>query len=222
MRIPFSDMFITSPFEGLQEHAEKVKECSWAFQQAIECHFSPKCTTFEEFRDEIVRLEKEADAIKRRIRGHIPKRTMTPVSTFLIFRYLKQQDGVLDAMEDTLDWISYRRKTKIPEALEKDFALLVNAVIDPIEKLTSMVSEARQYFKSYSEEQRVVVKNIIHTLHRQEREVDKFEYDIKKKLFNLDIDAVSIMYLVRLAEIIGSIADHAQNAGDMMRAMLSK
>lgn len=222
MRIPFSNMFMTSPFEGLQEHAEKVKECSWAFQQAIECHLSPKCTRFEEFRDEIVRLENEADAIKRRIRGHIPKRTMSPVSTFLIFRYLKQQDGVLDAVEDTLDWISYRRKTKIPEALEKDFTLLVNAVIDPIEKLPTMVSEARQYFKSYSEEQRVVVKKIIHALHRQEREVDKFEYDIKKKVFNLDMDAVSIIYLVRLAEIIGSIADHAQNAGDMMRAMLSK
>ena len=222
MRIPFFNMFMTSPFEGLQEHAEKVKECTWAFQQAIECHFSPKCTRFEEFRDEITRLEKEADAIKRRIRGHIPKRTMTPVSTFLIFRYLKQQDGVLDAVEDTLDWISYRSETKIPAELEKDFALLVNAVVEPIENLASMVREARQYFKNYSESQRVVVKNIIHTLHRQEREVDKFEYIIKKKLFNMELDAVSIIYLVRLAEIIGSIADHAQNAGDMMRAMLSK
>ncbi len=171
MRIPFFNMFMTSPFEGLQEHAEKVKECSWVFQQAIECYFSPKCKTLKEFRDEVAQLESEADAIKRRIRGHIPKRTMTPVSTFLIFRYLKQQDSVLDAVEDTLDWISYRGETKIPAELEKDFALLVNAVIDPIEKLASMVAEAREYFKSYSEKQRVVVKNIIHTLHQQEREV---------------------------------------------------
>jgi predicted phosphate transport protein (TIGR00153 family) len=222
MRIPFFNMFMTSPFEGLQEHAEKVKECSWVFQQAIECHFSPKCSTFEEFRDEIARLESEADAIKRRIRGHIPKRTMTPVSTFLIFRYLKQQDAVLDAVEDTLDWISYRSETKMPVELEKDFALLVNTVIDPIENLSSMVAEAREYFKSYSEKQRAVVKDIIHTLHQQEREVDKFEDIIKRKVLNMEIDAVSIMYLVRLAEIIGSIADHAQNAGDMMRAMLSK
>ncbi len=222
MRIPFLNMFMTSPFEGLQEHAEKVKECTWAFQQAIACYLSPKCKTFEELRDEVTRLESEADAIKRRIRGHIPKRTMTPVSTFLIFRYLKQQDGVLDAVEDTLDWISYRSETKIPAELEKDFALLINAVIDPIEKLASMVAEARQYFKSYSEKQRVVVKNIIHTLHQQEREVDNFEYIIKKKVFNMEIDAVSIIYLVRLTEIIGSIADHAQNAGDMMNAMLSK
>jgi predicted phosphate transport protein (TIGR00153 family) len=222
MRIPFFNMFMTSPFEGLQEHAEKVKECSWAFQQAIECYFSPKCKTFEEFRDEVAQLESEADAIKRRIRGHIPKRTITPVSTFLIFRYLKQQDGVLDAVEDTLDWISYRSETKIPAELEKDFAFLVNAVIDPIEKLVSMVTEARKYFKSYSKKQRVVVKNIIHTLHQQEREVDKFEDIIKRKVFNMEIDAVTIIYLVRLTEIIGSIADHAQNAGDMMSAMLSK
>jgi len=68
----------------------------------------------------------------------------------------------------------------------------------------------------------IEVENIIHTLHQQEREVDKFEYIIKKKVFSMEIDAVSIIYLVRLAEIIGSIADHAQNAGDMMRAMLSK
>jgi predicted phosphate transport protein (TIGR00153 family) len=215
-------MFMTSPFEGLQEHAEKVKECSWVFQQAIECYFSSKCKTFGEFRDEITQLESEADAIKRRIRGHIPKRTMTPVSTFLIFRYLKQQDAVLDAVEDTLDWISYRSETKIPAELEKDFVLLVNAVIDPIENLASMVAEAREYFKSYSEKQRVVVKNIIHTLHQQEREVDNLEDIIKRKVFNMEIDAVNIIYLVRLAEIIGSIADHAQNAGDMMSAMLSK
>ena len=222
MRIPFLNMCMTSPFEGVQEHAEKVKECTRAFQQAIACYFSPECKTFEEFRDEVTRLESEADAIKRHIREHIPKRTMTPVSTFLIFRYLKQQDGVLDAVEDTLDWISYRSEKKMPSELENDFALLVNAVIDTIEKLSSMVAEAREYFKSYSEKQRVIVKNIIHTLHRQEREADKFEYIIKKKVFNMEIDAVSIIYLVTLAEIIGSIADHAQNAGDMMRAMLSK
>jgi uncharacterized protein len=222
MRIPFFNMFITSPFEGLQEHAEKVKECSWAFQQAMECHFSLNCKTFEEFRDEVIQLEREADAIKRRIRGHIPKRTLTPVPTFLIFRYLREQDRVLDVMEDTLDWVYYRRETKIPIELEKDFALLVNAVIDPIENLSSMVGEAREYFKSYSERQRIVVKNIIHTLHQQEHEVDKLEEIIKRKVFNMKIDTVSIMYLVRLAEIIGSIADHAQNAGDMMRAMLSK
>ena len=73
MRIPFLSMFITSPFNDLQEHAEKVKECSWAFQQAVECHASSRCDTFEELRQEVSRFENEADAIKRRIRGHLPR-----------------------------------------------------------------------------------------------------------------------------------------------------
>ncbi|MBW2014843.1 MAG: TIGR00153 family protein [Deltaproteobacteria bacterium] len=222
MRIPFFKMFMTSPFEGLQEHAEKVMECAWAFQQAMECYFADKCKTFEEFRQEVTQIESQADAIKRRIRGHIPKRTMMPISNFLVFRYLREQDQVLDAMEDSLDWISYRAESGIPQELEKDFALLVDAVIDPIEQLSGLVVQARLYFKKFSEKQRVVVKNIIHTLRQQEHEADKFEDIIKKKVFNLEADAVTIFHLVRLAETIGSIADHAQNAGDMMRAMLAK
>ena len=57
MRIPFLSMFMKSPFEGLQEHAEKVKECAWTFQQAMECHVADRCKRFEELRE-----EKEADA----------------------------------------------------------------------------------------------------------------------------------------------------------------
>ena len=222
MRIPFFKMFMTSPFEGLQEHAEKVKECAYAFQQAMECHFSPKCKTFEEFRQEITQIESQADVIKRRIRGHIPKETMMPISNFLVFRYLREQDGVLDSVEDTLDWISYRSTKKIPPELKKNFAMLVDSVIDSIEMLSTMVAEAREYFNTYSEDQRVIVKDIIRKLRHQEHEADKFEDIIKKKVFNMETDAVTIFHLVRLAEIIGAIADHAQNAGDMMRAMLSK
>ena len=222
MRVPFFKMFMTSPFEGLQEHAEKVMECALAFQQAMECYFEDKCKTFEEFRQEVTQIESQADVIKRRIRGHIPKETMMPISNFLVFRYLREQDGVLDAVEDTLDWISYRSTKKVPPELKKDFSLLVDSVIDPIEVLSTMVAEAREYFKTYSEDQRVKVKDIIRKLRRQEHEADKFEDIIKKKVFNMEADPVAIFHLVRLAEIIGAIADHAQNAGDMTRAMLSK
>ena len=222
MRIPFFSMFMTSPFEGLQEHAEKVKECAWAFQQAIECHLANKCQTFEEFRQEVIQLETEADAIKRRIRGHLPKGTLMPVYNFLLFRYLREQDAVIDAVEDALDWISFRSEPGIPPELEKEFVILADSVIDPIEELSKMVVEARKYFKNYSEDQRVIIKKIIHTLHQQEHEADKAEDMVKQKALNMNIDAVTVFHVVRLAEFIGSIADHAQNAGDMMRAMIAR
>lgn len=222
MRIPFLSMLTTSPFAGIQEHAEKVKECSFAFQQAMECHFSNRCRTFEELRAEVIRMESEADAIKRRIRGHLPKGTLMPVDKFQLFRYLREQDAVLDSVEDALDWISYRSEPGIPPELEKDFFLLVDAVVTPIEELSKMVAEARRYFSSFSEKQRVRVKDIIRALRRQEHDADTIEDNIKQKVFNMSTDPVTVFHMVRLAETIGSIADHAENAGDMMRAMLAR
>ena len=220
MRIPF--MFIASPFDGLQEHAEKVKECARVFQQAIECHIAKECNTFEEFRTEVTKMESEADAIKRSIRGHLPKGTLMPVDKFQLFRYLREQDRVLDAVEDALDWLSFRSEPGIPKGLQKEFFLLVDTTVDPIEELSTMVSEARKYFKNFSEKQRIIVKDIIRNLRRQEHEADKVEAMIKEKIFNMNIDPVTIFHMITLAEIIGSIADYAENAGDMMRAMIAK
>jgi predicted phosphate transport protein (TIGR00153 family) len=222
MRIPFLSMFITSPFDGLQEHAAKVQDCAWTFQQAIECHVSKECPRFEELREDIIKLESEADSIKRRIRGHLPKGTLLTVDKFQLFRYLREQDSVLDKVEDSLDWISYRSDPGIPEELKKDFLLFVDAVIDPIDELSNMVQSARTYFSTFSDKDRDQVKDIIRTLRKQEHRADKHEDNIKEKVFNMKIDPVTVFHMVRLAETIGSIADHAENAGDMMRAMVAK
>ncbi len=222
MRIPFISLFMTSPFDGLEEHAEKVKACAWIFQQAMECHVSDRCNRFEDLRQEIIKMESDADVIKRRIRGHIPIGTLMPVDKFEIFRYLREQDAVLDAVEDALDWISFRSEPGIPKMLHKDFMLFADAVVDPIDELSHMVKAARQYFKNYSEGDRDVVKGIIRKLRRQEHDADTHEDKIKEKALNSDLDPVTVFHMVRLAETIGSIADHAENAGDMMRAMVAR
>lgn len=222
MRLPFLSIFITSPFDGLQEHAEKVKECGWIFQQAMECHVTDRCKRFEQFRQEVVEMERAADAIKRRIRGHLPKGTLLAVDKFQLFRFLREQDQVLDTVEDALDWISFRSEPGIPEELVKDFLLLVDAVVDPIEELNRMVEEARKYFESFSEKQRVTVKDMIRKLREMEHDADKLEAELKRKTFEVVKEPVTVFHMIRLTETIGAIADHAENAGDMMRAMVAK
>lgn len=222
MGFSLRSIFITSPFEGLQEHAEKVRECGWAFQQAVECYVSDKCEEFVALRQEVSKLESEADAIKRRIRGHIPKGTRMPISKFELFWYIREQDKVLDSVQEAIDWLSYRARPNIPEELTRDLFLLVDAVIEPIEELSRMVSEAEKYFDSYSEKQRKIVKDIIANIRKREHEADKREDELKIKVFSLEKDPIAIFHMVRLSETIGSIADHAENAGDMMRAMVAR
>ncbi len=222
MGFPFFSMFLTSPFDALQEHAETVKECAWAFQQAIECFAAEKCNKIEEYRQEVNKLETEADKIKRRIRSNIPRGTRIPVSRFQLFMYLKEQDKVLDSVEEALDWLACRTEPGIPEELKKDFLLLVDGVIDPIEDMSRMVSESKKYFDNYSDKQREIVKDIINNLRKREHEADRMEDKLKQKIFSIGTDPVTIFHVVKLIEIIGSIADHAENAGDMMRAMIAK
>nr|HID58192.1 TIGR00153 family protein [Desulfobacterales bacterium] len=222
MRIPIISLFITSPFDGLQEHAKKINECSKKFRNAFECYFNLKCEIFENLRGDVARLESEADAIKRRIRGHIPKGTLMPVDKFQFFMYLREQDQVFDVMEDVLDWLSYRPVEEFPEELCDEILKLVDSVIEPIERLSVMVSDARRYFRTFSEKGRRIVKEHIKKLRQYEHEADILEAALKKEIFARENDPTTIFYLMRLVELIGNIADHAENAGDMMRAMIAR
>lgn len=221
MRIPILSMFLSSPFDGLREHADKVKEGAAKFQSAVKCYLSNHCEIFERTRIEVSNLENQADAIKRRIRGHLPKGTLMPVDKFQFFRYLREQDKVIDAFEDVLDWLSFRPADTIPEDLKGDILFMIDAVLEPIERLDEMVAEARQYFKTFSEKRRRVMKGHIRELRKKEHQADILEATLKNDIFAID-DAVTIFHLIRLIEIIGSIADHVENAGDMMRAMVAK
>ena len=135
---------------------------------------------------------------------------------------MREQDKVLNAIEEALDWLSFRPEPGIPGALEKDFFLLVDAVLDPVEEMCRLVQETGKYFRSYSEKQRRFVKDIVHTLARQEHEADKVEDGIKEKLLNMKIETTTVFHMVRLAETIGSIADHAENAADMAWSMIAR
>ena len=60
----------------------------------------------------------------------------------------------------------------IPKAMQKDFLLFVDAVIDPIDELSQMVKAARKYFRTYAEADRIRVKDIIRRLRQQEHDAD--------------------------------------------------
>ncbi len=222
MQIPFLSKFTGMPFNALQEHAEKVKECAWAFQQAMECYGSNRCDRFEEYMKEVDQLESHADKIKGKIRASVHKHSKTPVMEFQLFMFISEQDKVLDSVEESLNWISYRPSSGMPENLKKDFFNLVDAVITPIEELSVMVAETKKYYKSYSEKQRKIVIDIIQNLRKSEHEADQLEDTLKLNIFSNETDPAAVFHLVKLTEMIGSIADHAENAGDMMRAIIAR
>jgi len=221
MRLSLTSLFHESPFVNLQKHADMVRDCAHLFREAALNHIGGECEKFEEITDMVARLESKADAVKRNIRNHLPHGILMPVDKFQFLEYVREQDKVLDEVEEALFWLSFR-PMGIPKEVGTDFGDLVEAVIPPIEKLSDLVAMATVFFKSRTERQRTRMKSLIRDIRQHENEADLLERELKLKIFQESKDPLSVFHLVRLVEIVGHIADHAQNASDRMRAMIAR
>ncbi len=222
MRFSFTSLFYESPFKKLKDHADKVKECAWMFKRAVECYVEQDCEEFDKLTEDVAKLESQADWLKRNLRNHLPRGLLMPVDKFVLIDCLREQDHVLDNVEEALYWLSFKPEGGIPEGLVGDFLHLVDAVIPAIEKLPDMSEQAIIYFKSSTEENRDKLKSIIGDIHQAEKEADHLELELKKQAFAVLKDPVDIFHFVRLVEIIANIADDAQNASDRMRTMIAR
>ncbi|MBW2175189.1 MAG: TIGR00153 family protein [Deltaproteobacteria bacterium] len=221
MRLLLSSLFMKSPFEGLQRHADKVKECAHMFKEAAVCHIGKECKQFAILTEQVSSLESEADALKRNVRNHLPRGILLPVDKFQLLEYLREQDKVLDEVEEALFWLSFRPQG-VPDAIATDFLRLVEAVLPPIAKLSDLVALARDYFRSKSEAQRNKIKDLIREIRQHEHDADVLERNLKFKIFDNIENALSAHHLLTLVEHVGKITDHAENAADRMRAMIAR
>jgi len=220
MHIPFFSFFMTALFEDIEEHAQQIKDYAWAFQQAAECFLNDKCESFEEHKQELLKIEMEADVVKRRILDRISKSFFFPVNKFQLFLYVKNQNDILVCIKDALEWLSYRGSDGIPAHLHKDFYLLVDASIEPIEELNEMVAGAKKALRKFSEKQRMTAAKITGELRQKKNAAKKAESFLKQKIFSLDGDAASLFFLVRLSEKIGKISLCAESAADSLQGIL--
>ena len=128
---------------------------------------------------------------------------------------------MIDAAEDALDWLTFRL-TDIPKEIEGDLLSLVDKDIEAIELLGPMLDAANAYFRYNDEEDREKVKELVKEMCHKEHEADQLEKKIKKTIFNLDIESLSVCHLTHALDKFGELVDHAENAGDMMRAMVAR
>ncbi len=222
MRIPLFDMIKRSPFENTFKHAIKVAQCGPIFVKAVDCYFRHDRDQFELLKEEIRDIEAEADRIKRNIRAHLPSAILMPVDKYVFFNFLREADKVVDCVKNSLYWMSYFQ-LRLPPDIERDFVMLVKEVGDYLGLLPEMVLRGHKYFGSRMETDREAVKDIVREIRFREKESDSLEKTIFIRLYaEEDIDTKTLVLMLRLVQTTGDIADHLENAADMMRAMIAR
>ncbi|GAB6093830.1 hypothetical protein JCM14469_00820 [Desulfatiferula olefinivorans] len=221
MRIPLISKNKRTPLDQIEDHTKKIKECTWAFQQALECFQNHRCESFEDFRQDVIRLAKEAHAQEGRIRSGVPGKPRTSMQAYLWLRLLKDQSRIVESLEAALEWMSFQKGFRVPDALEKDFFLLFDSVIDPIEELVKLIPGVRKHFKKPSAKHRSQVLKALEGISSMDQETRRLEERLKRKIFSTTDNPITLFHLIRLTEILASISSRADDSADLIRALLA-
>ena len=221
-RIPILGVLRVSPFDKLLEHAQKIKECVTVLRDCLTSYCEGDFEKSEKLSQKVIKMEHEADLIKGNITAHLPKGIILPVDKSVFLQLLKEQDSILDFAEDTVVWLHFRR-TEVPKVIKEDLLKHLYKVLECIEVFERIVTHVKEVVSfTKSNKFRESVKEAIKEVHRKEWEDDLIERELAKKIFNLPINPLSVMHLLKLSDLIGSIASHAENAADRVRAMLAR
>lgn len=218
------DIFSGSPFGPLVEHTIKVHECVEMVRPLMEALAHENFQELHNLQDQVSKLEYEADLLKQMIRSRLPRRFFLPVDKSELDSFLRCQDKIADRVEDFAVILTIRN-TIIHPGLMDDYFDFVDQIFQVTASLLSAATELNNLAEvSFGGAEAKVVLDIIDTLGEEEWKADRMARKLSKKLYSLEgeIDATSIIFHEKILLALGSIANEAENAGDMLRMMIVK
>jgi len=218
------EIFGVSPFIPIMEHMKKVKECvdflPSFFNKYLEKDYEGAKAIFKD----ICKREHDADEIKKDIRDRLPKNFMLPVARPDILNYLKQQDNIADAAEDS-SALCMLKNLSLPKDLHQPLKDLLDKNIKTVEKTAEISASLGDLTKSgFNKKMSGYVHQLIKEVEFMEWECDKLQMCFFKKLFQIEkeIDAVSVILWFDVVHEITDLSNASENVGEQMRMMLAK
>jgi len=224
-RAPIQDTFRRkSPFEQLLEHMSKVRECIDIIGKGLERYYKGDYKDFSNVAKKVSKLEHEADLIKSNLRNHLPSTLFMPVDKGKFLWALREQDAILDHAENLAVMLDMRH-TKIPKEIQEDFIEHSKIVMKTVKAMEDAVCNIKDLVEtSFVKRERQQTKEFIYKVHEYEYKADKEKYKLTKKIYELEkkLKPMDTYHLLKIADWVDDIADHAENVADWLRAMIAK
>ena len=218
------NMFGPSPIRPIEQHMHKAYMCAKQlypfFEEVLQQNW-PEANTIK---DKIVNLETEADLIKRELRLHLPAGLFLPVSRTDLLELLSAQDRIANTAEDIAGLV-IGRKMLIPEAISGIFMPFLNRCLDAAKQACKAINELDELLETGFRGNEVnIVKEMIVTLDEIEQDSDEKLAELRHRIFELekDLTAVEVVFLYKLVQWIGDLADHAQTVGDRLQILIAR
>ncbi|MCK4348229.1 MAG: TIGR00153 family protein [Thermoplasmatales archaeon] len=218
------DLREKSPFGQLVEHMEKVRECIDLLRDGLISYYAGDYKSFSNITKKISEIEHEADLIKSNIRNHLPSTIFMPVDKGKFMMALREQDKILDRAENIAFMLDMRH-TKIPKKLREVFIEHAKLVIKTVGAMEDAVENTKALVETrFVKRDRGQAKEFIYKVHRLEWEADRKKIEMNRGIYKLEkkLDPMDVYHLLKIADWVDDIADHAENVVDWLRAMMAK
>ena len=219
-----SGIFGNSPIKPMQVHMEKVHECVALLVPFFEAVVAEDWKKVEKKQQKISEKETQADVLKKELRLNLPKGLFMQVSRRDLLEILTIQDSVANKAKDVAG-IILGRKMILPKKIANDYLKFAQRCVDASEQAKATINELDELVETGFRGTEVkLVQTMIKKLDKIEADTDKIQRKIRLKLFEIenDMPPLEAMFLYKVIEATGDVADQAQRVGSRLQLLLAR
>ena len=220
----FSRIFGNSPVSPLQKHIEKVVLCVEELIPYFDAVIKNDWGKAEKIQNNLAALENDADEIKNLLRMQLPSSLFMPVDRRDVLDVLQLQDKIANKAKDIAGLV-LGRKMSLPESICNTYIEFLNRCVDATRQTQNAINELDELVAAGFRGNEVTrVKKMIEELHVIEDETDKIQIKLRAELYKIEknLPPVDVMFIYKIIEWTGDLADNAQSTGNRLQLMLAK
>lgn len=218
------DLFGKSPIKPLQEHMAKVCHCAELLEQFLKASAHNEWERAATLQAQIVDAEKEADEIKNSIRANLTKSVWMPFARSDVIELLTTQDRLANKAKE-IAGLMLGRRIVFPEPITESIHGMYQLSMDAAFKAKDVIGELDELLESgFSGKEIKLVQALLEHLNDIEHESDMAQIHVRAELMKLEpeLPPVNVVFLYRIIDLIGDIADVSQRIGNRLLLLTSK
>lgn len=218
------ELFGRSPVRPLQAHMQKVRACIAELPPFFDAVAADDWDRAREQQEKIVRLEHEADRLKKDLRLQLPKGLMLAMSRRDVLDTLLIQDRIANMAKD-IAGLMLGRQMVFPDNMQETLRHFLERSVAAVDQAGRAINELDELVEAGFRGHEVdVVNGILKELDQVEHESDEAQREVREILFRqeAELPPVNVMFMYRIIDSIGELADLAQRVGSRLQLMLAK
>lgn len=220
----FSRLFGKSPVAPMQKHMQLAAQSAVELKAFFDFVIDNDRDAARIVAERIAKLEDDADDVKREIRKNLPRSLFLPVARTDLLELLHMQDKIPNRAKDAVG-LALGREMEIPGPMADAFRAYVSAVADAAGYALEAMNQLDELFETgFSGREVDAITRVIEQLDEAEHASDLRQVEVRQILFGMedDFNPVDVIFLYRVIDWVGDIADYAQTVGNRLLYIIAK